>query len=344
MALTDTHILISIIAIVGIVAIIGIINPLEMTIPSSISGTQENIAGNAGAVIKPRCGDRSCNGRETCSSCPRDCGACPPPKAVCGNGVCEAGETCEWYGAENRQMLCDGQHSALPTGGSCSTCTYTAPETVDTKTMWPSAAGKRLVYHNIVQDNYEVMINQRWDDGNTFTVHHLYTNDPTSPQWCPRVSDVFTWDGTRLIYTDTYDFYKGIHTKITAPGHVWNDASDVVGGAYSVDAEFIVTTFTNVDCSATDEQPSYQQETTIWRGMFHDTATSEMTGSVPVDVYRFDETTYFNKNSDDWFKEEWYMHKDPVEGWVPIVSKGYRKNLGSTTVETLWDMRLMRIE
>jgi hypothetical protein len=35
------------------------------------------------------CGDASCNGAESCSSCPGDCGAC----SSCGNGLCEAGET-----------------------------------------------------------------------------------------------------------------------------------------------------------------------------------------------------------------------------------------------------------
>ncbi len=37
------------------------------------------------------CGDRVCNGTETCSSCPKDCGICPP---ACGDGVCNGTETC----------------------------------------------------------------------------------------------------------------------------------------------------------------------------------------------------------------------------------------------------------
>lgn len=35
----------------------------------------------------PWCGDGRCGGNETCSSCPGDCGACPP---VCGDTVCES--------------------------------------------------------------------------------------------------------------------------------------------------------------------------------------------------------------------------------------------------------------
>jgi len=36
------------------------------------------------------CGDDACDGAETCSSCPQDCGACVP---VCGDGACGSGET-----------------------------------------------------------------------------------------------------------------------------------------------------------------------------------------------------------------------------------------------------------
>jgi len=38
------------------------------------------------------CGNGKCNGRETCDSCPQDCGECTGP--VCGNGDCDAGEDC----------------------------------------------------------------------------------------------------------------------------------------------------------------------------------------------------------------------------------------------------------
>jgi cysteine-rich repeat protein len=39
----------------------------------------------------PYCPDGSCNNGETCSTCPQDCGAC----ANCGNGLLNAGETCD---------------------------------------------------------------------------------------------------------------------------------------------------------------------------------------------------------------------------------------------------------
>src|SRR5271154_603463 len=42
----------------------------------------------------PYCGDGLCADTETCSSCPTDCGECPPPTPVCGDGVCNGEETC----------------------------------------------------------------------------------------------------------------------------------------------------------------------------------------------------------------------------------------------------------
>src|SRR5262249_28600153 len=39
------------------------------------------------------CGDGICSARETCSSCPQDCGQCPPP-SICGDGICNGAENC----------------------------------------------------------------------------------------------------------------------------------------------------------------------------------------------------------------------------------------------------------
>jgi PKD repeat protein len=40
------------------------------------------------------CGDGACNGADTCSNCPADCGVCPPPPPVCGDGACNGADTC----------------------------------------------------------------------------------------------------------------------------------------------------------------------------------------------------------------------------------------------------------
>jgi hypothetical protein len=39
------------------------------------------------------CGNCVCESGESCSSCPGDCGSCPPA-AYCGDGICNNGETC----------------------------------------------------------------------------------------------------------------------------------------------------------------------------------------------------------------------------------------------------------
>lgn len=54
--------------------------------------TCSTCAKDCGDCPKPVCGDSKCEAAsETCTSCAKDCGDCPKP--VCGNGKCEAGET-----------------------------------------------------------------------------------------------------------------------------------------------------------------------------------------------------------------------------------------------------------
>jgi len=45
---------------------------------------------NGPVWLNATCGDGSCSGGETCSSCAADCGACPS----CGDGACNGSETC----------------------------------------------------------------------------------------------------------------------------------------------------------------------------------------------------------------------------------------------------------
>jgi hypothetical protein len=47
--------------------------------------------GGACAQPAPRCGDGNCASSESCTSCPSDCGACPPS---CGDGTCNGSESC----------------------------------------------------------------------------------------------------------------------------------------------------------------------------------------------------------------------------------------------------------
>ena len=52
------------------------------------------------------CGDGTCDADETCESCVEDCGACP----TCGDGTCDADETCE---------LCPADCGTCPEPGDC---------------------------------------------------------------------------------------------------------------------------------------------------------------------------------------------------------------------------------
>ncbi len=73
------------------------------------------------------CGDGACNGRETCSSCPGDCGACPPttpsctPGSACSGcpagGYCGGTPTCVYAGDCSCVKNCWGD--APDSGGAC---------------------------------------------------------------------------------------------------------------------------------------------------------------------------------------------------------------------------------
>ena len=47
---------------------------------------------NEACIVDPICGDLECNGGETCSSCPGDCGACA---AVCSDGIINGDDQCD---------------------------------------------------------------------------------------------------------------------------------------------------------------------------------------------------------------------------------------------------------
>jgi hypothetical protein len=68
-------------------------------------------------TVAPACGDGTCNGSETCGSCPNDCGACPS----CGDGSCNGSEDCG---------SCAADCGACSVGGECaqtSSCGSQAP-------------------------------------------------------------------------------------------------------------------------------------------------------------------------------------------------------------------------
>jgi hypothetical protein len=74
----------------------------------------------------PSCGDSFCNGNETCSSCSNDCGACSPS---CGDGSCNGTETCSSCSNDCGACQpvcgdnsCNGNESCSSCSNDCGSC------------------------------------------------------------------------------------------------------------------------------------------------------------------------------------------------------------------------------
>jgi hypothetical protein len=78
----------------------------------------------------PVCGDGTCDGTETCLSCPADCGSCPAVP-VCGDGTCDGTETCLSCPADCGSCpavpvcgdgTCDSTETCLSCPADCGSC------------------------------------------------------------------------------------------------------------------------------------------------------------------------------------------------------------------------------
>ncbi len=74
----------------------------------------------------PACNDGTCDAGEDCSSCPADCGACPP---ACGDGTCDAGEDCSSCAGDCGDCptvcgdgTCDAGEDCSSCAGDCGDC------------------------------------------------------------------------------------------------------------------------------------------------------------------------------------------------------------------------------
>ena len=135
-------------------------NPPEYYFIVNVVGYTESIeSSNSGdndpsllTVTQPSsCGDGTCNGGETCTSCLVDCGACPP---VCGNSIIEGTEQCdcgtngctlsELNSATCASRLGTGYTGTLSCYSSCvfDTSLCVAPCTPETNTAFCSRLGK----------------------------------------------------------------------------------------------------------------------------------------------------------------------------------------------------------
>jgi hypothetical protein len=86
----------------------------------------------------PSCGDRACNGTETCITCPGDCGPCP---TSCGDGFCNGAETCGTCVADCGACpscgdgACNGGESCTNCPNDCGTC----PAVCGDHDCWPGS-------------------------------------------------------------------------------------------------------------------------------------------------------------------------------------------------------------
>ncbi len=80
-----------------------------------------------------RCGDNSCNGTETCSTCAADCGACVVTP-YCGDSSCNNGETCTTCSGDCGTCVitprcgdstCNGTETCTSCPGDCGVCPVT---------------------------------------------------------------------------------------------------------------------------------------------------------------------------------------------------------------------------
>jgi len=67
----------------------------------------------------PVCGNGTCEATESCSNCTSDCGACPP---ICGNGTCETNEDCSNCSGDCGTCPPTCGNGTCETGETCSNC------------------------------------------------------------------------------------------------------------------------------------------------------------------------------------------------------------------------------
>ena len=76
----------------------GVSGACDMNLWNGDLASLQSFAGGAATGPSgPVCGDGTCDATETCSGCPADCGNCA---AVCGDGACNGGETCSTCAAD----------------------------------------------------------------------------------------------------------------------------------------------------------------------------------------------------------------------------------------------------
>lgn len=107
-------------------------SPVDITVDGISVSIQSNLVFDVYTVISldegtttvdfynreiPRCGDKICNGDETCSTCSQDCGECEEPEPYCGDGSCNGNETCSSCPSDCKECYIPPTTDPESTGG-----------------------------------------------------------------------------------------------------------------------------------------------------------------------------------------------------------------------------------
>lgn len=96
--------------------------PALAVLPACVGDISETSGGEVTPSGGARCGDGTCGGSESCTSCASDCGRCTDPGATCGDGTCDATEDCSSCVGDCGVCAATCGDGQCAGGETCTTC------------------------------------------------------------------------------------------------------------------------------------------------------------------------------------------------------------------------------
>ena len=238
-----------------------------------------------------------------------------------------------------------GSSTAAITGQLDMTQLFPSPQKLFS--YWHYDAGGNLISFPATGGGVENMWDERWQgcSGPSFTRHKWYQNIG----WCPQISDAYHWNGSQLLYTDTYNMNPldqdpdGLnHTILTSPGNAWADSSMLIDGGAPTTRETVDawTLPASPGCASTNvaERPGFPVGALVMRQLTSTNEWSPYTGGagtwLPAVILHND--TW--QDNGPWYSEQMTFAQDPQGGgWYMIRTRGWVNNAFS------WDARLATV-